>query len=89
MQMLYKKGLLYTNLIPKKPELCTPNSCKQTKKLATTIIKAIDNNKKGANGKRRILSIVAEDYSLEQLNMLNVSIIYRILIFRQNNLLIY
>ncbi|CAG8676371.1 1567_t:CDS:2, partial [Funneliformis mosseae] len=43
----------------------------QTKKLATTIAKAIDNNKKGVNSKRGILSIIAEDYSLEQLKMLN------------------
>lgn len=79
MQMLHEKGLLCIDLISKKPELCILNSCEQTKKLATTIAKAIDNNKKGANGKRRILSIVAENYSLEQLKMLNVSI-YRILI---------
>lgn len=79
--MLYTKGFLHANLIPKNPE-CTLDSCKQTKKLATTIIKAIDNNKKDADGKRKILSIVAEDYSLQQLNMLNASIICKILVFR-------
>ena len=80
--MLYKKGFLHANLTPKNPELCTLDLCKQTKKLTTTIIKAIDNNKKGTDGKRRILSIVAEDYSLQQLNMLNVNIICKILVFR-------
>jgi hypothetical protein len=78
MQMLHEKGLLYVNLTSKKSELCVSNSCEQTKKLATTITKAIDNNKKGVNGKRRILSIIAEDYSLEQLKTLNVSIQYSI-----------
>lgn len=70
MQMLYENKQLFT--IPKK--LCTLDLCAQVKKLATTINKAIDNNKKGINGKRRILSIVAEDYSLEQLKVLNVNI---------------
>ena len=78
MQMLHEKGLLYVNLTSKKSELCVSNSYEQTKKLVTTIAKAIDNNKKGVNGKRRILSIIAEDYSLEQLKMLNVSIQYSI-----------
>ncbi|CAG8461756.1 5467_t:CDS:2, partial [Funneliformis caledonium] len=71
MQMLHEKRLLYVNLTSKKSELCVSNSCEQTKKLATTIAKAIDNNKKEVNGKRRILSIIAEDYSLKQLKTLN------------------
>jgi hypothetical protein len=70
MQMLYKNKQLFA--IPKEP--CTLDSCVQVKKLATTITKALDNNKKEVNGKRRILSIVAEDYSLEQLKALDVNI---------------
>lgn len=73
--MLYNKGFLNV------PEIninqnnsnCKFESCVTSKHLATCIMDSINANKKGVDGKRRILSIVADNFSHEELNALEVS----------------
>ncbi|CAJ0644091.1 1261_t:CDS:2 [Entrophospora sp. SA101] len=48
-------------------------TCNNAQQFAKSISDAIDANKKGLEGKRRILSIVADNFTLEELRKSNVN----------------
>ena len=64
LQDLYDLGFLHP----------IPNECNQTETLWNCIQESLNVNKKGQDGKRRILSIVADQFSYDEIkNNLNVS----------------
>jgi hypothetical protein len=68
LQVLYNLGFLYP--VPSK-------FCNQTKILWNCIHESLDANKRGQDGKRRILSIVADQFSYCEIKKnLNVSKIF-------------
>ena len=66
--MLYNKGFLNVPEINinQNNSTCKFESCVTSKHLANCIIDSINANKKGVDGKRRILSIVADNFSHEE-----------------------
>lgn len=71
--MLYNKGFLNIPDSIQGNSGCKFESCVISQRLATSIIDSINANKKGVDGKRRILSIVADNFSHEELNALKVN----------------
>ena len=64
LQNLYDLGFLHP----------IPNECNQSETLWNCIQESLNINKKGQDGKRRILSIVADQFSYDEIkNNLNVS----------------
>ncbi|CAJ0862124.1 17200_t:CDS:2 [Entrophospora sp. SA101] len=70
--MLYDKGFLSPTPSPSEP-ICDLETCNNAQRFAKSISDAIDANKKGLEGKRRILSIVADNFTLEELRKSNVN----------------
>jgi hypothetical protein len=71
--MLYNKGFLNIPEINQKKSNCKFESCIISQRLAACIVDSINANKKGVDGKRRVLSIVADNFSHEELNALKVN----------------
>ncbi|CAJ0862113.1 2688_t:CDS:2, partial [Entrophospora sp. SA101] len=68
--MLYDKGFLSPTPSPSEP-ICDLETCNNAQRFAKSISDAIDANKKGLEGKCRILSIVADNFTLEELRKSN------------------
>lgn len=68
--MLYNKGFLCPT--PNEPT-CDLAICNNAQRLSKSMADAMDANKKGLDGKCRILSIVADNFTSEELNKLKVN----------------
>ena len=68
--MLYNKGFLCPTL---NESTCDLAICNNAQCLSRSMTDAMDANKKGLDGKCRILSIVADNFTAEELNKLRVN----------------
>lgn len=69
--MLYNKGFLCPT--SNNESICDLATCNNVQRLSKSIVDAIDANKKGVDGKCRILSIVADNFTLGELKKLKVN----------------
>ncbi|CAJ0645786.1 5929_t:CDS:2 [Entrophospora sp. SA101] len=69
--MLYNKGFLSPT--PNEPT-CDLLICNNAQRLSKSMADAMDANKKGLDGKCRILSIVADNFTSEELNKLKINV---------------